>query len=676
MIKLKDAKGITLIALIITVIILLILAGISLNLVIGKDGIVEKSKMAVKISTREEIKESLEMEVGRSYDDDVTLDIQKLKNNIKKDFQEDKREIKIAENEFPIVVIIQEYAYEIDENGKVEYLGKENELIDKTTIEANPTENTTPELIQKVNVTVKTVIGMEDDDITLIYAWSNNKNTKPEESQYTKAQLTGSAKNKKAQIASNNTEEGNYYLWVKAIIEEKEIEKTYGPYAIKDHTALVKSSGEISSSSAFLGGKIKRNKIESVRIETSLEGHKVEDENCWDVSENKSGKYLAWYEDTDSDGFYEVTIAGEGGVVANSNSSYLFSYIGYNGDNTTVFYGLENLETDLVTDMSYMFRECEKVSNLDLSNFNTNNVTNMESMFYFCKNLNNLNISNFVTSDVINMKDMFARCSNLASLDVSNFNTEKVTKMNGMFSYCTKLRNIDISAFNTISVTSMNTMFGYCENLENINFGNINTSNTTEMYNMFSNCKKIKNIDISKLNTGNVRDMHDMFSYCEGLESIDLRNMNTKNVESMGSMFNNCKSLESIDLRGLDTGKVTRMDEMLSYCSKLKDVKLGNIDTKNVTNMSEMFKYSLNIESIDLSGLDTSSVTNMSEMFYSCNKLQNLDASNFNINKVTSWTNMFTSVPSSIKIKTNNDTATWIKENFTNITDANIELVS
>ena len=670
--KLKNAKGITLIALIITVIILLILAGISLNLVIGENGIIEKSKLAGRISTREGIRESLQMEVARSYDDDATLDVQKLKNNIMEDYPE----AKIIGNEFPIIVIIQGYTYEIDENGKVEYLGKEEEVVGKTTIEADPTENTTPELVQKVNVTVKTAISMENDDITLVYAWSNNENTKPEDNKYIKAQLTGDEKNTTAQIASNDTEEGNYYLWLKAIIGEKEVEKKYGPYAIKDHTTIVRSSGETSSSSAFLGGTIKRNKVESVTIGNSIEGHAVSDENCWDVSENKSGKYLAWYEDKDSDGYYEVTIAGEGGVVANSNSSYLFSYIGYNGDDTTVFYGLENLETDLVTNMSYMFRECEKVENLNLNNFNTSNVTNMDSMFYFCKNLNNLNINSFETNNVINMNSMFSWCANLARLDVSTFNTSNVTSMNNMFSYCKKITNIDISTFNTSNVTSMNIMFYYCENLESINLGNIDTSNVTGMSSMFYGCKKIKNVDINKLDTGNVVDMHDMFAFCGSLEKIDLSNMNTKNVKSMGSMFNSCTSLKSIDLSELDTGKVTRMDEILSYCSNLTDVKLGNIDTKNVTNMAEMFKYSYNIKNIDLSSMDTSNVTNMSGMFDSCWNLENINISNFNTTKVTSWTNMFSSVSSNIKIKTNSDTATWLKEKFTNITDENIELVS
>ena len=44
--KLKSKKGITLVALVVTIAILLILAGISLNLVLGNNGIIERAQLA------------------------------------------------------------------------------------------------------------------------------------------------------------------------------------------------------------------------------------------------------------------------------------------------------------------------------------------------------------------------------------------------------------------------------------------------------------------------------------------------------------------------------------------------------------------------------------------------------------------------------------------------------
>ena len=63
-VKLINQKGITLVALIVTIVILLILAGISLNLVLGQNGIVNKSKDAKKETIESNIKE----EVGMAWD--------------------------------------------------------------------------------------------------------------------------------------------------------------------------------------------------------------------------------------------------------------------------------------------------------------------------------------------------------------------------------------------------------------------------------------------------------------------------------------------------------------------------------------------------------------------------------------------------------------------------------
>ena len=45
--KLKSSNGITLIALIITIVVLLILAGVSINMVIGENGLINKAQRAV-----------------------------------------------------------------------------------------------------------------------------------------------------------------------------------------------------------------------------------------------------------------------------------------------------------------------------------------------------------------------------------------------------------------------------------------------------------------------------------------------------------------------------------------------------------------------------------------------------------------------------------------------------
>ncbi|WP_242832014.1 BspA family leucine-rich repeat surface protein [Butyrivibrio sp. VCD2006] len=45
-----------------------------------------------------------------------------------------------------------------------------------------------------------------------------------------------------------------------------------------------------------------------------------------------------------------------------------------------------------------MFKECEKLKDLDLHSFNTSNVNDFSMMFYRCYLLKSLNLRNFDTS--------------------------------------------------------------------------------------------------------------------------------------------------------------------------------------------------------------------------------------------------------------------------------------
>ena len=727
----NKTKGITLIALIVTIIVLLILAGISIATLTGDNGVLKSTLSAKEKAEISNEKEILEVATVQAMGRDRAGIVTKIRLQTALDENTSEGITNVEEDEEILLTTFVQSGriYEVDKDGNIKYLGKEEELLSQVTIEASPQSNTTPELVQNIELTVKSIVSIPDENVTLVYAWSNSENTKPEESSYTKATLTGTSKVRKAQVSSNDTEEGNYYLWAKVIIGENEIEEEFGSYAIKDHTTLVATSTEYNSTSSFLGNTIiKRNQIESVTIAKTFGTHSLSDENCWDVSANKSGKYIAWYEDNDSDGYYEVTIAGNGGVVANSASNYLFSYIGYNGDDTTVFYGLENLDTGLVTkmsemfyycrnatsinvsnfdtskvtsmyrmfyycskltsldvsnfdtskvtDMEGMFYRCRNLTKLDVSNFDTSKVTSMERMFYECSNVTNLDVSNFNTSNVTDMEEMFYSCANLTSLDVSNFDTSNVKYMGSMFYYCINLTSLDLSNFDTNKVTSMNSMFCWCANLTNLDVSNFDTSNVTSMTSMFMSCKKLTNLDVSNFNTSNVTNMSCMFESCKKLTSLNVSNFDTSKVTRMDRMFYSCSNVASLDVSNFNTSNVTNMSRMFEYCSYLTSLNVSNFNTSNVTDMYQMFKNCQNLTSLDLSNFNTSKVTSMVSMFSSCSKLTSLDLSGFDTSIVTNYSDMFYSVPSTIMIKTNEATATWIKEKFTSITDVNLNIVS
>lgn len=156
--------------------------------------------------------------------------------------------------------------------------------------------------------------------------------------------------------------------------------------------------------------------------------------------------------------------------------------------------GIQNLNTQNVTDMSWMFTGCEALTSLDLSNFNTDKVTNMRGMFYNCQALTLLDVSKFNTQNVTNMSFMFAGCKALTSLDVSKFNTQNVTNMGGMFCRCGALTSLDVSKFKTQNVTNMTWMFSGCESLTTI-FCNSDWKDSyynIEHWFMFENCTQLK----------------------------------------------------------------------------------------------------------------------------------------------------------------------------------------
>ena len=257
--------------------------------------------------------------------------------------------------------------------------------------------------------------------------------------------------------------------------------------------------------------------------------------------------------------------------------------------NCTKIKSVTSDEITCPTSMAYWFRECTKLTSIDLSGLNTSNVTNMSYMFDNCTGLTSIDLSGFDTSNVTNMEKIFNCCGKLTSIDLSGFNTSNVRNMGCMFFCCTNLTSIDLSGFNTSNVTDMDNMFYGCRNLTSIDLSGFNTSNVTNMNSMFSDCSNLTSIDLSGLDTSNVTSMIYMFADCEGLTSIDLSGFNTSNVTSMEQMFRGCENLTSIDLSGFDTSNVTNMEQMFFFCENLISIDLSRFDTSKVRNMRYIF---------------------------------------------------------------------------------------
>ncbi|MCO5432948.1 BspA family leucine-rich repeat surface protein [Enterococcus faecalis] len=212
----------------------------------------------------------------------------------------------------------------------------------------------------------------------------------------------------------------------------------------------------------------------------------------------------------------------------------------------------DNFDTSNVTNMSAMFSFTDSLEEVDISSFDTSNVTDMSKMFnHYYLNANvisKITFGNIDTSNVTDMIYMFKNCGRLTDLDVSNFDTSNVTKMSNMFSGCSSLTDLDVSNFDTSNVTDMSVMFSGCSSLTDLDVSDFDTSNVTDMSNMFNNCSSLTDLDVSNFDTSNVTDMSVMFSDCSSLTNLNLSNFDMSNVRATNIMFFGMDNLTKLTL--------------------------------------------------------------------------------------------------------------------------------
>ena len=139
--KLKRSKGITLISLVVTIIVLIILAGISLYLVLGDNGITEKAKEAKTVTSVATAQENLELLKSKILLDkfEITLDdyLEEL-DKVKEEYQVD--DIERIDDKTAEIIVDGKYKFTITDEGngnlKTDYKGEVGGL------EISPTSGT------------------------------------------------------------------------------------------------------------------------------------------------------------------------------------------------------------------------------------------------------------------------------------------------------------------------------------------------------------------------------------------------------------------------------------------------------------------------------------------------------------------------------------------------------
>ena len=283
--------------------------------------------------------------------------------------------------------------------------------------------------------------------------------------------------------------------------------------------------------------------------------------------------------------------------------------------NLTDIEGIENLNTENVTNMNSMFDRCSALTSLDLTNFNTAKVSDMSYMFMGCTALTTIFVSDkFVTNLVTSSDNMFHMCINLigaieydgsksdhtyANYDNGYFSPEggfhAYAEFNNATGTLTFSRGLSKPA-GAYDLNVGNNTPEWSTQKEDINkvvfdasFAN---ARPTSCYKWFDMCTSLTEIEgIENLNTEKVTNMGSMFSDCHVLNPLDVSNFDTQNVEDMSCMFSNCEGLNSLDLSKFDTQKVTNMNSMFWNSSALTTIYVSDkFVTTKVSSGSEMFK--------------------------------------------------------------------------------------
>ena len=299
-------------------------------------------------------------------------------------------------------------------------------------------------------------------------------------------------------------------------------------------------------------------------------------------------------------------------------------------ENLQSIQGLRHLNTNMVTNMAWMFAGCGQLNAIDVSGFLTSRVTEMQCMFWGCTNLKSLDLTSFNTANVTNMQNMFFYCNHLETIIVGdNWSTAAVTKSTDMFNNCTNLVGGQGTTYDASHVD---------KTYAHLDYGTSNPGYFTArleayvMYNgsamaltfYYDNQRKYRTTTTYDLNTGTEnpewlssvpqgRVNHVVFDpsfagarpsstwhwFADMINLQDVTGMeylNTSNVSYMGYMFYDCMTLTALDLSNFNTADVVRTDYMFYNCNNLRTIFGGD-------------------------GWNTNRVALSTNMFYSCTKL-------------------------------------------------------
>ena len=470
--KRNSNKAITLIALVVTIVVLLILAGVSISMLGGESGIIKQAQDAKHKTMEARAIEVVNVEVIASFGIDGNLDYNLLNENLKHIENLIYNGGKLSDinkiTSLPTTVIVDGFSVIINENGNTLILGDIPEHPELSGYDWFIVGETEPD--EQCKDIAQYFVNQGQPHGTLIIYPRNGKYANIDESLLEKSQVWG----------------------MEAYLPEwsPEINSELGSKITSVYVAPGISAEYVSFMFALFENC---KKIDISNLETS----KVTDLsymflNSVAVTQIIGSENLVTSNVTNVEGMFnwceELTYINttDWDVSNVQNMDYLFCCC----FNLETIDGLSGWDVSNVISMTYLFDDCHKLDNINLSKWDVSNVQSMWGMFLACKQLETMDwISNWDVSNVQDFTVMFEYCESLVELNLSNWDVSSATSFRAMFDGNSKLEKIgDISNWDTSNVTDMMSMFKDCEKIS----ASIIISSEVEDYkNMFKNCSTV-----------------------------------------------------------------------------------------------------------------------------------------------------------------------------------------
>ena len=448
--KIKQEKGITLIALVITIVVLLILAGVSINAIFSENGIINKAKDA-------------QNKMNQATQNDLIglNELDKLISSLTD---------KTTEETVPKIAMfdtgkkVRDKMYNLMPEGTISKFSYSCNV----SIDAIEKYNGVPDLTK---LTEANIVSLGESSFP-IYMWAEKSGKTEIRNPVGMKGLTAEGDND----SSKKVETGKIYWWSESdsvYLNPDSAQMFAGiPYLTNiDGLKDMKTDYVVNMSNMFYSLGTQLSNIDAL--------------SGWNTSkvENMSDMFYRW-SFTNSLSNVNALLNWDTSKVKDMSSMFA-------GNNElTDIEGLKKWNTSNVTDMHNMFGDgdsggCAFTNLSAISNWNVKNVTNMTGMFYMCSKLEDISeIWNWNITEIA--QSMFLSCSNLKTITIPS----TITKINSMaFQSCSNLTQIKILAADATKFEVGNNVFDYIASNSKIYVlseeikakleGNYDTSKTT-----------------------------------------------------------------------------------------------------------------------------------------------------------------------------------------------------